>query len=228
MDTLPTECFNGICLHLELSDLSNLAGCSKTLASFCGSENNALWNLLLCQRLWTVDPSATVMFKDDDLDCDALEEVNWQAQYRKMIQAEKEHQTYLNNLKLLDLDGWIERHFLGELASHWNGWQRRFWSWSSQNNSFSIWADDTRRHCFATFPVSATSTVRRVSQEEQVTLSNHKGDNRNPVIIPRLFVFTITDTPFPILWACSSQQQLELWVDKIHVTLHPLQFEGKT
>lgn len=253
MDSLPTECYNTICVHLELSDLARLASSCKGHASRLTisttststasksniNNNNELWNLLLCQRLWTVDPTAILFQQQQEQEQDedqpvgittsTTTSIDWNAQFRTMIQAEQANKVYLTNLKEMDLDGWIERHFLGQLAEHWNGWERRFWAWSSHDNSFSAFADDTKTHCYATFPVSSRSVVRRVSPEEQIILSLHADSSgQNPVTDPRPFVFTLTNTAFPMLWACRSEEQLQVWLDKISVTLHPLQFEGKT
>jgi len=215
MDTLPAECFNAICLHLELQDIARLAASCRMHASLCGRHNNELWNLLMCQRLWKVDPHRVL---DGNID-------GWKDQFRKMV---KDYESYLMNLKSTNLDGWIERHFLGQLQHPWNGWDLRFWAWSSSTHSFSAFLDESKFHCYGTFPVTKTSTVRRVSPEEQVALSsNYKGDHRNPVTDPRPFVFTLTNTSFPILFACSCEEELQLWLDKISVTLHSAQFEDK-
>ena len=195
LESLPTECFNAICVHLPISDLPNVSACSKTLKILCGQENGHLWNLLLCLRAWTVEPNAVIPLDGNELGG----QVDWMNLYRRMLDAEKAQQKYLDDLRQLDLDGWLERHFLGQLAPHWNGWERRFWSWSSHNNSFAAWADDTRTHCYAEFPVDHRSEARRVSEKEQVALSNHKGDNRNPVTDPKPYVFTITNTAFSML-----------------------------
>ena len=222
LENLPTESFNIICVHLPIEDLPKVSASSKTLHGLCGGENGHLWNLLLCHRLWTVDPSKVIPLEDVQGD-----NVNWMDQYRTMVRAEQEHQQRLDELLNLDLDGWLERHFLGQLAPHWNGWERRFWSWSSRTNSFAAWSNETRTHCYATFPVGPDSEVRRVSAEEQIALSTDKSDNRNPVTNPKPYVFTINNTTFRMLWACSSEEQLQLWLDKIFVTLHPLKFGGR-
>lgn len=221
LESLPTECFNIICVHLPIEDVPKISVCSKTLRDLCGSDNGHLWNLLLCHRVWTVDPSTVIPLE-------GTEDVHWMDLYREMVNAECQHQQYLDDLKILDLDGWLERHFLGQLAPRWNGWERRFWSWSSRDNSFAAWEDDTRRHCYAQFPVGPDSVVRRISTEEQIALSTQKLNDLNPVTNPKPFVFTITNTSFPMLWACSSEEQLQLWLDKISVTLHPLKFGGRT
>jgi hypothetical protein len=226
MEVLPIECFNNICTYLNLPDLAMLALTCKAHALQFSSKNNELWNLLLCQRLWIIDP-CKVLFQDDSTAVHK-DTADWEAQFHTMVGAEQEHRRYLSMLKNMNLECWIERHFLGQLASHWNGWERRFWAWSSEANSFSAFADESKFNCYATFPVTAASEVRRVTEAEQVGLSeNHLGDNRNPIIHPRPYVFTLTNTSFPMLWACRSEEQLQLWIDKITVTFHPLQFEGR-
>ena len=52
---------------------------------------------------------------------------------------------------------------------------------------------------------------------------NYQGDTRNPVTQPQPYVFTITGTSFAILFACESAQQLDLWMDKINLTVSALQ-----
>lgn len=126
METLSIECFNEIFLHLELSDLTRVAATSKVHACLLGVENNQLWNLLLCQRLWRVDPSTVLFNNKTQKEGGVL--TDWWGHFRTMITAEQNYQSYLTNLKLKDLDGWIERHFLGQLAPHWNGWESRFWA----------------------------------------------------------------------------------------------------
>lgn len=233
LESLPTECFNAICLHLEVGrDMAaNLSLASKTCAALCGRDNNALWNLLLCHRLWTVDPTDVLDISDSSTSTSSpmnADQIVWREQYRLMIAAEQEHQRYLDRLHATDLDGWLDRHFLGQLAPRWNGWERRFWSWSSQDNFFAAWFDDSQNHCLSTFRLKPTSTVRRVSAEEQIQLGVEADIlNRNPVT-PKPHVFTLTDTTFPMLWACESPEQLQLWMDKICVTLHRLQFHGRT
>ena len=76
--------------------------------------------------------------------------------------------------------------------------------------------------------MGSESHCRRVSEEEQIELSTQKRDSRNPVRNPKPHVFTITHTTFAMLWACDSEEQLQLWLDKISVTLHPLKFGGRT
>ena len=238
LNDLPTECFNEVCAHLSVStgDISNLSLCSKAFAFLCSNKNNDLWNLLLCHRLWAVDPS-TVLKLEHNSKADGDEAyikavANWHEQYRKMVTAERQYQMYLDNLKQLDLDGWLERHFIGQLAPHWNGWERRYWTWNSQDNSFSAWDDDTKSNCYATFPVDKESIARRVSEQEQIDLTSMGSakchDPRNPVLSPRPYCFTLTNTAFCLLWACSSEEQLQVWLDKITLTLHGLQNEGRT
>lgn len=66
LECLPTDCFNGVCLYLELKDISNLAACNKNLVALCANEK--LWKLLVCQRTWrAVDPATA-----DDVDWRAL------------------------------------------------------------------------------------------------------------------------------------------------------------
>lgn len=222
LETLPNECFNEICIHLSVSDLPHLSACSKSLASFCGNDNEELWNLLLCRRLWTVDPSKTLALDDTST------KVEWKKKYRTMINSEKYHQKYLDDLKRLDLEGWLDRHFVGQLAPHWNGWETRYWTWDSESNSFSAWESDQRVNCFASFPVGRNCVVRRVSEEEQVSITTPSKQALNPVRSPKPYVFTILNTSFAMLWACRDEQQLQLWMDKISVTLHPLKFGGRT
>ena len=225
VDSLPTDCFNGICLYLELADLSHLAACNKSLVVLCCNENKELWNLILCQKMWAVDPSVVL----GDPEEASAEGVDSQAQFRKMMNADKDYRQYLDELKSVELTGWLECHFLGQVAPDSNGWERRFWSWSNYHSAFAAWEDDGRHNCYAIFPLAANCTVRRLSLVEQVTLSkNYHGDIRNPITTPKSYVFTISNTSLSMVWACNSERQLQTWLDKICVTLHPLQFEGRT
>lgn len=61
LETMPVECFNQICFHVALSDIFSLAVSSKSMATLCGRDNRELWNVLLCDRMWTVDPSLVVL-----------------------------------------------------------------------------------------------------------------------------------------------------------------------
>ncbi|CAB9504381.1 expressed unknown protein [Seminavis robusta] len=229
LETLPQECFNHVVAHIPLSDMPKLSCASKAMAELCGSDNSELWNGLLCERLWTVDPS--VVLSSSDTTTTTLEMVNWKDQYKSLVKAEQDHQAYLDGLRRLNLHGWLERHFIGQLAPHWNGWEARYWTWDSSSNSFAAWESERRRNCFARFPVDRQSQVRRVSEEEQIALTGtgaSKGSALNPVTNPKPFVFTLSNTTFPMLWACRDEAQLQTWLDKISVTLHPLKFEGRT
>lgn len=225
METLPVECFHrGVCAYLTVSDLAHLTVCSTSMAALLSGPEaqEQVWNVLLCQRRWTVDPSE-VLEAEDHADA-----VRWKEQYRRMVRAERDHQTYLDDLQRLDLRGWLERHFIGRLASRWDGWEMRYWSWDPSSGSFSAWTDDRRVHRMARFPLQRQSRVRRVSPEEQVTLTAAATGGANTVQQPRPHVFTITHTSFNVLWACRDERELRLWMDKISVTLHPLKFAGQT
>eukprot|EP00339_Tiarina_fusa_P014715 CAMPEP_0117074274 /NCGR_PEP_ID=MMETSP0472-20121206/52324_1 /TAXON_ID=693140 ORGANISM="Tiarina fusus, Strain LIS" /NCGR_SAMPLE_ID=MMETSP0472 /ASSEMBLY_ACC=CAM_ASM_000603 /LENGTH=226 /DNA_ID=CAMNT_0004799219 /DNA_START=176 /DNA_END=854 /DNA_ORIENTATION=+ len=150
---------------------------------------------------------------------------NWRGAFRDMVRAERDHQIHLDELRRLNLSGWLERHFLGDMALYWQGWERRYWSWDG--NSIVAWADASRTHCYAQFPVSAKSAARRVSPEEQVKLGKARIDG-DYSITPKPFVFTIENTAFDLLFACKSEEELQLWLDKISVTLHPLKYSGRT
>jgi hypothetical protein len=215
LEDLPKECFNQVCVCLSIPDVNLLSRSSTTFQRLVHKENSELWNLLLCQRLWTVDP------------CSLLDEhvVYWKGAFRQLVQAERDHQLQLDALRRLDLNGWLERHFIGKF-SHWHGWERRYWSWDG--NAIFAWSDASRTHCYAQFPVSADSAARRVSTDEQVQLGQLMDGGRNPVTTPKPFVFTIENTSFDLLFACESEDQLQLWLDKISVTLHPLKHGGKT
>lgn len=234
---LPKECCDDICLYLELPELNALGlSCHSlyqslfddTNTSGCGHPaNNELWNRFLCQHIWTVDP-LTVLADSMNTSGSALDQNPWMQHVRRMVEAEKNYQLHLDRLATMDLSGWLDRHFLGQLAPGWNGWEKRFWSWDSRHGMFVAWRDSTQRQVMAHFPLSKESEVRRVSEQEQVALSsNFNGDTNNPVQDPKPFVFTVTNTTFPLLFACSSETELKLWMDKIEVTVHPLKVEGK-
>mmetsp|Transcript_36478 Transcript_36478/g.56626 ORF Transcript_36478/g.56626 Transcript_36478/m.56626 type:complete len:242 (+) Transcript_36478:150-875(+) len=220
LEDLPKECFNQVCAYLPVPDVNLLSQSSTTFRDLVHKDNNELWNLLLCQRLWTIDPCAMLLEEEDH---HAL--VDWRGAFRDMVRAERDHQIHLDELRRLNLSGWLERHFLGDMALYWQGWERRYWSWDG--NSIVAWADASRTHCYAQFPVSAKSAARRVSPEEQVKLGKARIDG-DYSITPKPFVFTIENTAFDLLFACKSEEELQLWLDKISVTLHPLKYSGRT
>ena len=234
LESLPNECFHHVCLYVTLADLATLSACSQTTAALSG--HNELWNLLLCQRLWTVDPSqvldeSILVNNDDNTTISETErftqhhQVDWKAQFKILRYKEQQFQAYLDNLKSRNVHGWLERHFIGQLAPQWNGWEARYWTWNSQTSSFCAWESERRVNCFAEFPLRKNCEVRRVSAQEQIDLTR---DTQNPVREPKPHVFTISNTSFPMLWACQDQEQLQLWLDKISVTLHPLKFGRRT
>lgn len=120
LETLPTDCFNHICVHLEVGYLADLSSCSKSAASLCGGANGELWNLLLCQRLWAVDPATVLQLNT------TANQIDWKEQYQTLVKAERDRQKYLDHLQHVDLHGWLERHFIGQLAPHVNGWEARY------------------------------------------------------------------------------------------------------
>ena len=217
LEELPGECFNHICTYASSAVIPPLSTVSKSIAIACRSQE--LWNLFLCQRLWTVDPSSHL---DEEANFD---DIHWKEKFKSLVCAEHEHQLYLDRLKQLDVEGWLERHFIGSIAPQWNGWEKRYWTWDSEDSSFRAWDSDGQRTCFAAFPITPISSVHRLTPEEQVELT---AGTDNPMAAPRPFCFTIQKTSFPMLWACRDEKHLQLWLDKISVTLHPLKFEGKT
>lgn len=231
---LPKECWNEVFLHLSLSELRAVGSTCQYLhlllfanhdttnsvdseMEHSNDNNNEFWNCFLCQRTWIVDP--TVVLSGDK----RPEGEPWMQHFRTMLQAEQDRQRHLDRLSNLDLDGWLERHFIGELHPIWNGWERRYWSWDTSQSAFLAWTDDSKWQCMATFKLCRHSQVRRVAESEQVEMTS---DTNNPVRAPKPFVFTISHTDMPMLYACQSEEVLQLWMDKIEVTVHPLKFQG--
>lgn len=231
LEQLPKECFNTVGGYLSIRDLALGVGmCSQQLNICCGQGNSELWNGLLCDRMWTVDPGKVLSIRlgaENDTANTANNITNWKEQYSEMVTAETEYRAYLENLKSMNLEGWLERHFIGDLAlaQVWNGWERRFWTWDSDSNSFSAWEDDTLRIRYAVFPVTSDCEVCRVPPEDQLKITSEF--HSNPIRETRQHVFTLSNTSLPLLWACEDEEQLQLWLDKIAVTLHPLKFGGR-
>eukprot|EP00591_Stephanopyxis_turris_P017869 CAMPEP_0195542992 /NCGR_PEP_ID=MMETSP0794_2-20130614/51888_1 /TAXON_ID=515487 /ORGANISM="Stephanopyxis turris, Strain CCMP 815" /LENGTH=191 /DNA_ID=CAMNT_0040677139 /DNA_START=292 /DNA_END=867 /DNA_ORIENTATION=+ len=174
--------------------------------------------MLFCHRWWTVDPKkilANAPIKGQNID--------FLAAFRAMVAAEGKHQSALDELQQLNLRSWLERHFIGQFAPHWNGWERRFWSWDPARNVIYAWLNENQLQCMASFQLGSECEVRRVDPEEQIELSRAKG-GLNPITVAtaKQFVFTITNTTFDMLFACDSEKHLQQWIDKISVHLHPL------
>ena len=144
--------------------------------------------------------------------------------YRAMLEAEQKYQKHLDDLRMLDFGGILERHFVAQpFGVQANGWAHRYCEWSSDIDSFDVYLDATRRRCLATFPIGPNSEVKELSAAEQLLF-----EDPNPVLETRPYVFTITNSSMPMLWACHSEEQLQFWLNKILVTLYPLKNNGKT
>ena len=235
LEDLPQECFIAVCVNLRPSDLSQLSVCSSALAELCGPTNGELWYQFFCRRLWTVKPTCVIPSlltsspaetgkRDPSSSSSSSSRADWKSFYRAMLEAEQKYQRHLDDLRLLDFGGTLERHFVGEpFGVQVNGWAHRYCEWSSDIDAFDVYLDATRRQCFAVFPMGPTSEVKRLVSTEQIQV-----EGPNPVVETRPYVFTITNTSMPMLWACHSEAQLQFWLNKILVTVYPLKNNGKS